>query len=119
MKYKFNKEELEAIVSRCESKADFCRETGVKPAGGNYRVVDRLIKRYNLDISHFRTGPWNKGRKVVGTPKYTDDEVFVQNSPVRNTGNIKRRLLQHGIRENKCEICGYEHNVELHHINGD
>lgn len=45
------------IIKTCFTKADFCRALGVKPIGGNYRRIDKIIEDNNLDISHFRKEP--------------------------------------------------------------
>ena len=36
------------IANKCKSKADFCRELGIVPSGGNYKTIDNIIKDYNL-----------------------------------------------------------------------
>ena len=47
------------------------------------------------------------------------EEILVENSPHRNTNKLKKRLFKSGLKEQKCEICGYTENLELHHINGN
>lgn len=105
-------------LNSCFSIADVCRFIGWVPSGDNYRRAKELIK--DLDTSHFRKGPWNKGRKVkIDNITLTLEEILVENSPIRNTSKLKERLFKEGLKEEKCEICGYSENLELHHINGD
>lgn len=109
---------LKEIVKTCKTKADLCRALDKKPTGGNYRTIDNIIKKYNLDITHFSKEPWNKGINYI-SPKHKLEDLLVENSPYKSTFHLKKRLINEGLKEHKCEICGYTENVELHHINGD
>jgi len=71
-----------------------------------------------LDTSHFSSKPWNKGIKYR-CPQYSLEEILVENSPIKNTYHLKERLVRNGLKLYKCEVCGYEEKVELHHINGN
>lgn len=115
---KFTTKELQELIKTCTNKASFCRALGLKPTGGNYRTIDHLIKENNLDSSHFIVQPWNKGKKVR-QPQYKLEDVLVENSPIKATYHLKERLINAGLKEYKCEICGYTDKVELHHINGN
>ena len=112
------KEFLEQIVKECNSKADLCRKLDKKPTGGNYRTIDNLIKKYNLDISHFKNEPWNKGISYY-SPRRPLEEILVENSEHTNTTSLKARLFREGLKEPKCEACGGQEDLELHHINGN
>lgn len=54
---KFTTKELQDLIKTCTNKASFCRALGLKPTGGNYRTIDRLIKEHVLDSSHFVVQP--------------------------------------------------------------
>lgn len=112
------KEFLEQTVKECNSKADFCRALDKKPTGGNYATIDKIIRDYNLDTSHFKSGAWNKGLKY-NCKRYALDEILIENSPYKNTHHLKERLINEGILKNECAICGCKERLELHHINGD
>lgn len=45
--------------------------------------------------------------------------MLVKDSPIKNNNSLKKKLFRLGIKEEKCEVCGYTDNLELHHINGD
>ena len=109
---KISQEEL----NKCFSIADVCRFVGWVPSGDNYRRAKQLI--VDLDSSHFRKGPWNKGKKIKQTSSKLDD-ILVKNSTHKNTNKLKKRLFKAGLKDEKCELCGYTDNLELHHINGD
>lgn len=83
-----------------------------------------MIKDNNIDVSHFSSEPWNKGKKIRSEKYYLSDihELLVENSPHKNTTKLKEHLFSCGLKIKKCEICGLEDSsivLELHHINGD
>lgn len=51
------KEEYEQIIKKCNSKADFCRALNLLPKGGNYKIIDSIIKKFNLNTDHFSLEP--------------------------------------------------------------
>lgn len=115
---KYSKKELQEILNTCKSKADFCRGLGIKPSGGNYKTIDRLIKENNLDDSMLKRQPWNKGitYKCV---RYKLEEILIKNSSHLNTNSLKKRLFKEGILEEKCAICGEIKHLEMHHLDGN
>ena len=59
-------------------------------------------------------------------PKIPLFEIIVENLHLNyQTYKLKQRLLEGGIKENKCEVCGLEDwngaplSMELHHEDGD
>lgn len=113
------KEFLEQAIKECTCKADFCRVLGKKPTGGNYATIDKIIKDYNLDCSHFRQGAWNKDKHYRATRYDSLEEILIQNSLYKTTSHLKDRLINAQLLENKCAVCGKTERLELHHINGD
>ena len=51
---KRSKEEFESAAKVSYSIAGMCRHLGIKPCGGNYKLMHDAISKYNIDISHFR-----------------------------------------------------------------
>lgn len=123
---KIIKEELSKIVLESLSIAEVCRKIGIRPIGGNYRTLKRYFNELEIDTSHFTGRGWNVGGrfKYFGK-KYDLDDVLIENSPYINGSSLKRRIINEGLKENKCEICGIiEWNgksISLHldHINGN
>lgn len=121
------KEEYVEIAKKSFSIAQMCRELGIKPIGGNYRILHNKIKEYDIDISHFNGKGWNKGERYKQIKFATPlNEILVENSTYQSF-KLKNRLLKEGIKEYKCENpeCGLTEwlgkpiPLELHHINGD
>ena len=116
---KYTKDFLEKVITECNTKADLCRKLGIKPIGGNYKRIDNYISIYNLDTKHFKKEPWNKGKNYISSFNKDIESILIENSTHTNTNSLKKRLIKEGYKQHKCELCGYEENVELHHINGN
>lgn len=76
-------------------------ELGVSVRGRNSDTLKKKIKEYNLDISHFTFIPKNKGINQ----KTPIEQYLTKNSNIK-TYKLKLKLLNSGLKENKCEICG-------------
>lgn len=59
MTTKRSKADYENAVKKSMSIAGMCRYLGLKPCGGNYKIMHKAIKEYDLDINHFTGQGWN------------------------------------------------------------
>lgn len=93
---------------------------GLRPGGGNYRSIKKLLTELNPDTSHWiqtKTGPKGK-RKTL-------EELLVKDSDYRFSSALKSRLLTEGILEYRCYTCGINKwldqdiTLQIDHINGD
>ena len=98
---------------------------GLVPAGGNYKTVHDQIKRLELDTSHFTGAGWNVGLRYRNIGQaFSWDGLLVENSTYKSTFRLRRRLVEFGLKEPKCEGCdlmewrGQPIPLELHHTNG-
>ena len=98
---------------------------GLVPAGGNYDQIKQSILRLGLDISHFTGMGWNAALAFRPVPPKPLNELLVRNGTSQSFV-LKKRLFIAGIKEPKCELCGWSEMsadgripVELDHINGD
>lgn len=122
---KRTKEDYIMAAEKSLSIAQMCRELGIKPIGGNYRVINNKIKEYDIDISHFTGKAWNQGKRYrqINKPKPLE-EILVKDSNYQSH-KLKHRLIKEGLKANKCETCGCTEwlgqpiKLELHHVNGD
>lgn len=118
--YDWSKEKVESVVKNNYCYSDVLRELGVSVRGRNSDTLKKKIEEYNLDISHFTFVSKNKGI----SQKTPVEQYLVKGSNIK-TYKLKLKLLNSGLKENKCEICGcVEWNgkpiiCQLHHIDGD
>lgn len=118
-KVKYSKELLEEAVKDAYSIAQVCRNLGLKPVGGNYKTVTQKLELYGIDTSHFTGKLWSKGKSLTkATCRFSLDEILKEGVNYKSD-DLKKRLINEGLKEEKCELCGYTNNLELHHINGD
>ena len=125
MKKIYEKTYLESIVKESFSLAEVLRKLGRRDCGGNYATLNKYIKLYNLNTSHFSGQTWNKGKSGEETAIIPLEEILKENTNYRSA-YLKDRLIKAGLKEYKCEICGntgewqgQPMTLELHHINGN
>lgn len=118
-------EELEIAVKTSTSVRQTILKLGLIPAGGNYMQIARYIKLRGLCTSHFTGKGWNKGKSIPGKPLFSLEEIMVKNSTF-SLFTLKKRLLRLGLKQKRCEECGWAQMsedgripIELDHINGD
>ena len=109
----------EAVENNC-CYSDTLRFLGVPTQGRNSDTLKKKIKEYNLNISHFTFVSKDKGKS---RKKLVEDYLF-KGSTIKPC-KLKKKLLEEGLKENKCECCGITEwqgkpiNCQLHHIDGD
>ena len=118
------KEDFENAAKQAFSIAGMCRNLGLKPCGGNYKLMHNAIEQHGIDTSHFRGKGWNVNLSFHPTCAKPIEEILVKDSSYQSY-KLKNRLLKEGLKERRCECCGLEKwldssiPLELHHINGD
>ena len=121
---KRNREDYIEAAKQSYSMAGICKNLGLKPSGGNYKIVHNAIEKYQIDVSHFRGQGWNVGLKFKPFKKKPLAEILVDGSHYQSY-KLKKRLLAEGLKHEVCECCGLERwrgqaiPLELHHINGN
>lgn len=121
MKLKYTKEQIENAVKNSASIAKSLEKLGVLPVGGNYKIIKKYIKLYEVDISHFTGQGWLRGQKPG--PKRPIEDYLSNNYPIASY-KLKDRIIKDGIKQHQCELCGntkwLEEKIplELHHIDG-
>ncbi len=118
-------EQLLDAVKNSYSLRQVIAKLGLIEAGGNYQQIKKYILEYGFDSSHFRGKLWSKGLKGIGKPRIPLERVLVRNSTFQSF-KLKQRLFAAGLKERKCEECGWARYsesghlpLELDHINGD
>jgi hypothetical protein len=120
--YKYTESELINAVLNSTSMRQTLINLNVAPFGGNYDVLRKAIKHFNLDTSHFKGQAWNKGIKLP--VKKALSENLTQDSNI-SSYKLKIRLLREQVFELQCSNCGNTTwfnqpiPLELDHINGN
>jgi hypothetical protein len=123
MKTRHTKEDFAKAVEQSSSIAGMCRHLGIKPCGGNYRLMHNAIKKFNLNTSHFTGKGWNVDLKFRPFEGKEINDILVDGSTYQSY-KLKRRLLREGVKQHICEHCGLSEwqgipiPLELHHKNG-
>lgn len=84
------------------------------------------FKRYAVKFGCYNPNQGGKGMKGEEPHnKYLLNDILSGKYPNYQTYKLKNKLIQEGIKENKCECCGISEwngkpiNLELHHIDGN
>ena len=117
-------DDVRKAVADNKSVAGVLRQLGLRPIGGNYRTINRIISENEMDVSHFTGQGWNVGLKFRPNKEVSDHEIFVMNSSYKCSWRLREHYKKTtGIRH--CEKCGLETwqgqpiPLEIHHVNGD
>ena len=120
---RYTDEQLAGAVAASRSMREVLFKLGLKPAGGNYEVVNKRIRELNLDTSHFLGKAILRGAThAYGTRPLA--EVMVHQK-LENTFRLRDRLLREGVKDHRCERSGGVEwlggliPLELHHRDGD
>lgn len=112
-------EKLKQYSTGCRNMYDLCCKLGITKIGGNtYRELEDIAKENDIELifeKKLNKGEWKQ---------YSLDEILVENSSYKSMSGLKRRLINEGKKEQKCERCGLTEwmgepiVLQLHHING-
>jgi len=124
MKVIITKELLEKNIVGCFSISELCRKIGLAPVGANIGRIRDKLDQFGIDRSFIVGQGWNiKGHPNYGGKAEPIENILVENSSYKGSG-LRDRLINLGIKENKCECCGITEwqgkpiRIQLHHING-
>lgn len=123
-KRKYTVDDVRKAVADSLSVAGTLRILGIKPIGGNYRTINRIIKENDIDISHFTGQGWNVGLKFRPNKGMDDTLIFTANSPYKCSWRL-REHYKALTGKRACDCCGLSEwqgqpiPLEIHHINGD
>ena len=84
-------EDVRQAVKDSRSIAEVLRRIGLRPVGGNYKTVHRLILKEDMDTSHFTGQGWNVGLQFNPKPILSEDAIFVKDSDYRCTWRLRER----------------------------
>jgi hypothetical protein len=110
------KPDIEKWIDEGQSKAFMARELGCNP-----KTINPLLERLGLKYEGNQSG---KGLLKPKANKWNLIE-YLTNSKDIQSNKVRKKLLEEGYKEYKCECCGNTEwmgqpiPLELHHIDGD
>lgn len=114
--------QIRDAVAKSRSFAQVQARLGHEPGGRIQSELKRRIRDLSLDTDHFSGQSWRRNSRipvVLASPL----EVLVE-SRFTGTAHLKRRLLDAGLKQARCEGCGRRRwngariPLELDHVNG-
>lgn len=126
------KEALAALVAENSPVAQILTKLGLPTEGRPHRVISQRIRDLGVETKHLRGSGWSRGETKRSHPSVaqnsrkqtrSDDEVFVEHSPIVGGQRITPRLLTMGWSY-ACTWCGIAEwrdtalVLHLDHING-
>ena len=101
-------------------------ELSMASAASKLGIHFNTFKRYAVKFGVYNPNQSGKGlTKKNNGSKIPTDEILEGNHPQYQTNKLRLRLIEEGIKEEKCEICGIEDWLgkrlafELDHIDGN
>ena len=119
---RFGREHLRDAVRGSTSLRQVLLRLNVAPFGGNYDVLRRALRRFDIDTSHFTGRAWSRGRQLCARKPTA---AYLANVAPIQSYKLKRRLLREGVLEPRCGRCmlamwqDLPIPLELDHINGN
>lgn len=120
--FSYSKEELQMLLDNSNGLTPVLRKLGIG-GGSSLSTLRKAISFYDLDITK---NSLNAKKAFVESSRGRKDlsEILVENSSYTNMERLKIRLLNEGLLEYRCYICGLIDwngkpiSLQLHHING-
>jgi hypothetical protein len=119
----YSRDEVEDAVAQARSLSGALRRLGLRPVGGNYKTLHKLIDHYGVSTDHLDPSWARRGAGGLA-PKMSLDEILVAGSTY-SRNKLKRRLYEAGLKQRRCELCGQGEEWQgrwmsliLDHING-
>lgn len=131
MRTRYDKPLLERAVRDKTSIASVLRSLGLTPSGGNYRHIQRLLRFYGIDVSHFKGQAHARGTSKETSPSVargararslSDAEVFC--NPSKASSGVLRRRYRSRFPHPQCALCGIAEwrgrplTLHVDHVNG-
>jgi len=120
---RYSEEDARKAVADSLSYSEVLRRLGMRPAGGNHRVLRKWVDDiWQIPTDHFdSSGSAIRNLHKTARPL---SEILVPGSKY-SRGKLKQRLYEEGLKQRICEMCGQDEHwnsgqmsLILDHING-
>jgi 5-methylcytosine-specific restriction endonuclease McrA len=104
MKNKYTKEQVENAVLESKCYSDVFRNLGLKINGGSYHWIKNLIKKHDINITHFLTS-----KELFKLNHFIKKTNFLGIQKIESNQRIRAKKLRKFMLDNnvdyKCNIC--------------
>lgn len=120
--YDYSPGEVQTILNMSNGYIPALRMLGIG-GGSSVKTLKLYIKKYKLDVSICEANA-HRAQRMSGKNRIPLSQILVENSTYLNFGRLKIRLIDEGLKVNKCETCGIDSwlgkpiVLQLHHKNG-
>ena len=103
--WKISKEDLLKLLEQTKGQgfSSIFRALGYTGGGDKYKTLVKRLKHDGINPDEYKGRA--KGYSLVAAPKFTDEQVFVENSQYDRAG-IKARILKNNYIPYSCADCG-------------
>ncbi len=116
-------DEFREIIAQATSVTEILRNIEASIGGSSRETLQKRIELLQIDTSHLSVWKERVGEKF-SERKIPLENILVEHSTYQRQ-HLKRRLIENGLMENRCAICGLEPEwegkeltLDLDHING-
>lgn len=99
---RYTKEVLEQVCKTCLSRREVLLKLNIIAEGGNYQTLNKYIKKFSIDITHFKGRKWNLGRTF--SPKRHIEEYLSNKFPI-HSNKLRLKLIKLNIFKHQCMQC--------------
>ena len=139
-----NKEYYENIIKSCFTKSEICEKLGLSKNGNNYRNINEIILKYNIDISHFdekhkvriyekikkecpicheffETRIGNRDEKITCSRSCANTYFYSGENNPNYKGDTRHTytITCFKYHKHECCVCKEDKIVEVHHLDGN
>lgn len=101
---RYNEGQARSAVAESRSYSEVLRRLGLRPAGGNHKLLRRYVDEiWQIPTAHFDGGASSRRSPTARSVPLCDVLVVESNYP---RASLKRRLFAEGLKERCCEHCG-------------
>lgn len=122
MKREYAIDKLIENADKCVNMLDLCHKMGIENVGGeDYKEIRQLAEDLSVELKFsYKRNTISK----IDNKKQDLKNILVENSQYKDATKLKKRLINEGLKEYKCERCknteweGEPIPLQIHHING-
>lgn len=126
--YNYTKEQLQDLLNNSNSYCDILSKIGLNSKGGNINTLKKIIKEYELNediLNANRKKLYKKCGHISNNSLLISQEEYFKNGAFYHSNSLKKNLIERGLKEYKCEICGIKDwqgkpiSLQVHHKDGN